>query len=136
MSNIDVLITDRVIGRTSISGPEGSLTELKQSVDDAVTVNSSNTAQIALNTGKIAVNTDSIASLAAFIAPTVTEAVHINPELQSDPAIGKIIYIPFTGIPGTQGELYVFDGLDYKKLPASSNYIDGSPVVIEGPPGQ
>ena len=112
MSNIDVLITDRVIGRTSISGPEGSLTELKQSVDDAVTVNSSNTAQIALNTGKIAVNTDSIASLAAFTAPTVSKA---DAMLETSPAAGKMIYVPDPGHE-FDGRIWYSDGIGYRAL--------------------
>ena len=98
MSNTDIIIADRIIGRTSVSGPDGTMADMKVLIDGNKDNISSNAGGIATNLSSIEDNKTQLNSqgqtIAAFSQPTVPTVMTVEALVESSPPAGKLIYVP------------------------------------------
>ena len=98
MSNTDIIIADRIIGRTSVSGPDGTMADMKVLIDGNKDNISSNAGGIATNLSSIEDNKTQLNSqgqtIAAFSQPTVPTVMKVEALAESSPPAGKLIYVP------------------------------------------
>jgi len=98
MSNTDIIIADRIIGRTSVSGPDGTMADIKLLIETNSGNVDSNTSGIAANLDRIGENKTQLNSqgqtIAAFSQPTVPTVMKVEALAESSPPAGKLIYVP------------------------------------------